>query len=248
MFTLDLRNEVEKVKEDIITFAQPLVQTPSITGKEQAVAESITAKIGKLGYDQVFTDPIGNVTGVIEGSGEGKNIMFNGHMDHVDIGRLESWPYDPFSGTIEEDYLYGRGTCDMKCSLASQIYSAALIKKLGIEHKGDIIVTCVIQEELGMRLGIGYLCDVTFPKRGIHVDTVVIGEPSNLKLILGHKGRVEIEINTYGRASHASAPWLGINAVYKMLPIILKIQKLDQSFIGNQLTLRYVIGRRLISE
>jgi len=201
----------------------------------------------RLGYDEVFTDAMGNVVGVIKGSGQGENIMFNGHMDQVDPGRLEAWEHDPYGGIIAEDYLYGRGTCDMKGAVASQVYAASLIKNLGLTHRGDILATYVVQEEPAECLGMAHLCDVTFAQQGIKVDFVVVGEPSNLKLMLGHKGRLELEVTTVGRTSHGSAPWRGINAVYKMLPVISKVQTLDTTLPSHKLLGKSIISLTIIS-
>ncbi len=230
-----LKETSAKITDELVDFLQRLVQIPSITGQEQAVATLIANQMKRLTYDEVFTDPMGNVVGIIKGSGKGNNIMLNGHMDHVDPGRLELWQHDPYGGIIEDGYLYGRGACDMKGGLASHVFAAAIIKNFGFEHKGDIIVTAVVQEELCVHSGIGYLCDVALAERGIKVDFVAVGEPSNLKLMLGHKGRLELELTTAGRTSHGSAPWHGINAVYKMLPVISEIQAMDLNLPRNKM-------------
>jgi len=242
-----IQEAIPQVTGDVTAFIRKLIRTPSISGQEQDVAALITREMEKLAYDDVFTDDMGNVVGIIKGSGQGDDIMFNGHMDHVDPGRLEAWEYEPYGGTIGEGYLYGRGTCDMKGAIASQVYAAALIKKLGLAHKGDIIVTCVVQEEPAEGLGTAYLCDVSFVKYGIKPDFVVIGEPSNLKLMLGHKGRVELEVTTIGRTSHGSAPWLGINAVYKMLPVLSGVQRLGDNLKQHELVGKASITLTIIS-
>lgn len=234
MLTQDLKEAGLRVAGDVTHFLQQLVQKPSISGQEQEVASLISREMERLAYDEVFTDDMGNVIGIIKGSGQGENVMFNGHMDHVDPGRLEEWEYDPYGGIIAEGYLYGRGTSDMKGGIASQVYAAALIKKLGLAHRGDIIVTGVVQEEPAEYVGMAHLCDVTFVQRGIKVNFVVSGEPSGLRLMLGHRGRVELEVTTVGRTSHGSAPWLGINAVYKMLPVLSKIQALDATLPSHE--------------
>ena len=234
MLTQDLKEAGLRVAGDVTHFLQQLVQKPSISGQEQEVASLISREMERLAYDEVFTDDMGNVTGIIKGSGQGENIMFNGHMDHVDPGRLEEWEYDPYGGIIAEGYLYGRGTSDMKGGIASQVYAAALIKKHGLAHRGDIIVTGVVQEEPAECVGMAHLCDVTFVQRGIKVDFMVSGEPSGLRLMLGHRGRVELEVTTVGRTSHGSAPWLGINAVYKMLPVLSKVQALNATLPNHE--------------
>ncbi|MFC1955639.1 YgeY family selenium metabolism-linked hydrolase [Chloroflexota bacterium] len=242
-----IKEESIRVADDVTAFLQKLVQTPSISGEEGEVASLIAREMKKLGYDEVFTDDMGNVAGILKGSGQGENIMFNGHMDQVDVGRLEAWEYEPLGGAISEGYLHGRGTCDMKGAIASQVYAGAVIKNLSIPHRGDIIVTGVVQEEPAECVGMAYLCDVAFAQRGIKFDFIVLGEPSDLKISLGHKGRLELEITTIGRTSHGSAPWRGINAVYKMLPIITSVQTLDAKLPSHKLLGKSTISLTIIS-
>jgi len=247
MSTVAIKEATAQIAGDLVAFLQRLVQTPSISGQENEVARLIAKEMERLAYDEVFIDSMGNVAGIIKGSGQGENIMFNGHMDHVDAGRLEAWEYEPHGGTVSGGYLHGRGACDMKGAIASQVYAAALIKDLGLTHKGDIIVTGVVQEEEAESVGMAHLCDVTFTQKKIRPDFVVIGEPTDLKLGLGHRGRVELEVTTVGRTSHGSAPWRGINAVYKMLPVLSKVQILDTTLPGHELLGRSTINLTIIS-
>ena len=91
MSTIALKEASARISGDLIAFLQKLVQTPSISGQEKEVASLIVKEMERLAYDEVFTDSMGNVVGIIKGGGHGENIMFNGHMDHVDPGRLEAW-------------------------------------------------------------------------------------------------------------------------------------------------------------
>ncbi|MDZ4230596.1 MAG: YgeY family selenium metabolism-linked hydrolase [Dehalococcoidales bacterium] len=243
----NLKEASARIADDVVAFTQSLVRTPSISGREQDVARLIISEMERLRYDEVFTDDMGNVVGIIRGSGQGENIMFNGHMDHVDAGRLEAWEHDPYGGTIAGGYLYGRGTCDMKGAIAAQVYAASLVKRLGLVHRGDILVTGVVQEEPAECLGMAHLCDMTLSRRGIKVGSVVLGEPTDLKLVLGHKGRVELEVTTVGRTSHGSAPWRGINAVYKMLPVLNKIQLIADTLPSHELLGKSTIALTIIS-
>ncbi len=236
-----------RAADDVTSFLQKLVQTPSVSGQEGGVVDLIIKEMEKLGYDEVFRDEMGNVAGIIKGSGKGENIMFNGHMDQVDAGRLETWEHEPYGGAVDGGYLYGRGACDMKGAIAAQVYAAALVKKLGLPHRGDIIVTGVVQEEPAECVGMAYLCDVAFARKGIKFDFVVLGEPSDLKISLGHKGRVELEVTTIGRTSHGSAPWRGINAVYKMLPVVARVQALDATLPSHELLGKSTISLTIIS-
>ena len=96
----------------------------------------------KLEYDEVFTDELGSVIGIINGKRE-KTLCFNGHMDHVPEGDPNNWKYPPYSATIEGDNLYGRATVDMKSALASMIYAAAKARDKEMSN-GRIVVTAVV--------------------------------------------------------------------------------------------------------
>ena len=218
-----------KLKESMFTFAQSLIQAPSLSGEEKAVAELCRSEMIRLGYDEVFIDGIGNVVGIIRGSGDGCNLMFNSHMDHVDPGNETLWEYPPYGAVMADGYIHGRAASDVKGGLAAQIYAGALLRQAGILLRGDYIVTGVVQEEPAEMLGIQYLCDKTFPAHGLRFDLMISSEATGLNLFLGHRGRVELEVVTEGRTSHGSAPWRGINAVTKMLPVLEQINRLAES-------------------
>lgn len=90
-----------ELRPDCIRFIQKLIQTPSISGEEEALANVLIKEMEKLGYDRVFRDDVGNVIGIIQGE-DGPVLMFNSHMDHVAPGDIENWEgYDPYGGQID---------------------------------------------------------------------------------------------------------------------------------------------------
>lgn len=218
--------QAEAWREAIVTFAQELVRTPSPSGDEKALADRLTAKMQELGYDEVFTDAIGNVVGRMRGAGTGPSALFVSHMDDVEAGDRALWQHDPLGGQIADGFLHGLGAADHKGALAAMIYAGALIRKAGVQLRGDYLVAATVHQNTRASIGMRYLVDKTMPERGIHFDLVVLGDPTRLDVFLGHRGRIEIEVVTVGRTSHAGAPWLGANAVYKMMPVIEAIQQL----------------------
>lgn len=106
--------KAKEVKEDMIDFAQRLIRTPSESGKEGDVAQVILAELKKLDFDEAYVDPIGNVIGIIKGTGDGPNILYNCHMDHVAPGNLDDWEYPPYSAEIADGWLHGRAASDTK--------------------------------------------------------------------------------------------------------------------------------------
>lgn len=238
---MKLKEISESLNDEAIAFAQKLIQTPSISGNERDVADLLIAEMEKLGYDQVFRDDMGNVVGIVEGSKEGPTIMYNSHLDHVSPGDANNWEgYNPYGGEIDicavddqdgnsdqAECIHGRAASDVKGGEAAQVYAGAVLLKLkeeGYNFKGNYMFTGVVQEEPAEMVGMVHLIDQTFKEKGLNYDAMVSSEATSLKLYCGHRGRVEMLATVYGRTSHGSAPWLGINAIYKSMRLISKIK------------------------
>ena len=98
------RELAEELRPGMIDLAQRAIRCPSLTGEEEAVSEIFLQELQKLGYDEAFRDDWGNIVGIVHGTEDGPTIMYNGHMDHVDVGDPSEWGgYDPYSGVIDVD-------------------------------------------------------------------------------------------------------------------------------------------------
>jgi putative selenium metabolism hydrolase len=214
---VDLRALVEGASERIISFAQALVQAPSRTGSEGEVAELVLRELEALGCDEVLLDGAGNVIGKIAG-GPGKVTLLHAHLDVVDPGDATRWRHGPYSGAIEDGYLWGRGSSDDKGCVAAQVYAMGLMREAGLEPPGDVYITAVVGEELG-GLGTRYL------SRHFNPDVAVIGEPSHNTLRRGHRGRFEFIVALHGRSAHASVPDQGRNPHYAMARFLLALRE-----------------------
>jgi len=243
-------NEFAKIlRPEAVDFCQRLIRTPAASGHEKAVADLYLAEMKKIGYDEIFRDEWGNVIGIINGVEPGPTIMYNSHLDQVDPGDPSAWDgYDPYGasidvaeadnqeGTAKErvEVIHGRGAADVKGGGACQIYSGKALLKLrhmGYKLKGRFMFTGVVLEESAEQLGMIKLIDETLPAKGLDYDGVISSEATALELHLGHRGRVEIRVTVFGRTSHGSAPWLGINAVNKATELIERVEhKLAQQF------------------
>lgn len=236
-----IKEITDELYPKMVAFGQKLVQTPSISGTEGTLADLDLAEMQKLGYDEVFRDAHGNIVGLVKGTEPGPTIMYNSHMDHVSPGDVANWQgYDPYGGQIDvcqvdtqdkqpdqAECIHGRGASDVKCGEAVQIYTGGLLVKLrekGFPFKGTFMFTGVVQEEPAEMVGMLHLVDKTLPEKGLTYDAMVSSEATSLKVYCGHRGRVEMLITVYGRTSHGSAPWLGINAIYKAIPLIKRIK------------------------
>ena len=216
---------IEASREEIIEFARELIRIPSPTGEEKEVAEATVAKMKELEYDEVKIDEIGNVIGHIKGKGAGKKLMYNGHMDTISPGDLKLWTTDPYGAEIKDGYIYGRGAADMKGANAAAIMAGGLLKRAGIKLSGSLFVTTVVYEEPSTEcIGTKWL----FEHDGIIPDYVINGEATSMNIANGNRGRVEFVLSTFGKACHSSAPWRGVNALYKMCKAIRQLEELNE--------------------
>ena len=208
-----------KVKEGLIEFTQSLVRIKSLSGQEAEIIKFIEGKMIALGYDEVTIDSMGNLVGRI-GNGE-KAIMFDSHVDTVEIKDEEQWNITPFSGEIVEGRLQGRGSVDMKSGAAASIYAGVIAKRMGVASGKTIYVSCSVFEEDCDGENLKHL----FKELNFKPNYVVICEPSNNRIALGHKGKAQISIKTHGVSAHGSAPEKGLNAIYEMAEIIQRVEK-----------------------
>jgi len=217
----------------LIAFLQDLVRTPSLSTQEEAIAARVAREMCHAGLRDVRTDRIGNVIGVV-GSGERPLLLYNAHMDTVDVGDPAAWSHDPFGGVIREGVLYGRGACDMKGALAAMVHGAGLLARAGVPLRGTLVVAAVVQEEPAEGLAMRVLVE----EEGLRPDWVLLGEPSNLQVARGHRGRLELEVTVRGRACHGSAPERGVNAIYQASRVIAGLERLalnlgEDAFLGR---------------
>ncbi len=214
--------QAKDLEKPLTRFMQDLISIKSLSSEEGPAIARAKAEMKKLGYDQIRVDPMGNLIGRI---GKGRKVVaLDGHIDTVDVGDRKAWKTDPFDPVIKKGVMYGRGTSDMKGGVASSIYAGAILKRLGVPKDVSLYVTATVQEEDCDGLCWQYIVR----EDKLRPDVVVITEPTSLRVYRGHRGRMEIEIETTGISCHGSAPERGVNAVYKMAPIIADIEKLNE--------------------
>lgn len=212
-------------REALFQFAQRLVQTPSLSTQEDAVAALVAEEMHRLGYDSVYVDAMGNVIGRIGPEG-GKRLLFDAHMDTVGIGDPAHWEHPPFGGEVVGGILYGRGAADMKGALAAMVHAGGLIARRNPSLRGALYVAAVVQEEPCEGLAVRHIIE----KEGLKPDWVILGEPTDLQIARGQRGRIEFEVTIQGRAAHASAPERGVNAIYEASRFIVGLALLAPQF------------------
>lgn len=221
-----LRELAATHREALSSLASRLLSIPSSSGHEGEIAAVVAETARALGFDEVTTDAVGNVVAVVRGKGQGKAVIFLAHLDTAEVGEVSLWPHGPHAGTVVDGELYGLGAADAKGAIAAMLYLAPLLREAGVELVGDVVVACPVMAERAECLGVAHLFDTTLPALEVKPALAVLGDPTGLDLFLGQRGRLELEVMTIGRTSHASSPWLGVNAAYKMVPVISEIHQL----------------------
>jgi putative selenium metabolism hydrolase len=203
-------------------FLRDMIALPSESGHEEKVVLRIKEEMGKVGFDRVTTDPMGNILGTL---GHGKHLIaIDAHIDTVGVGNLENWNCDPFKGYEDDEIIVGRGASDQKGGMASAVYGGKIIKELGLGGDYTLVVVGSVQEEDCDGLCWQYMIkeDKFLP------EFVVITEPTDGRIHRGQRGRMEIKVTTRGLSCHGSAPDRGDNAIYKMAPILLELKTLNE--------------------
>ncbi len=204
--------------ERLIAFTQALVRTPSLSGEEKAAVELVLAEMRDLGFDRMWADANGSAIGILQGARPGKTILLDAHCDTVGIAPGSPWTRKPFAAEIENGFMYGRGTADMKGALAAIIHGAASVNRANLA--GQIVVSATVLEEVMEGVSLGAVMQELEP------DFVVIGEATELNLNRGGRGRAEIQLETTGKPAHSSSPQLGVNAVTLMLRAVQAIEQM----------------------
>jgi acetylornithine deacetylase len=221
---------------------QILVRENSTRGNESSTQAIIIEKcrqlgltldIWEIGGEELLSNPAyccdrqsfggnPNLVAVLKGTGGGKSMILNGHIDVVPVGDEKNWKHDPFSGTIECGKLYGRGATDMKGGNTALLMAIEALIANGIKLKGDVIFQSVIEEESG---GAGTLAAVL---RGYHADGAIIPEPTNMKIFPKQQGSMWFRITVKGRAAHGGTRYKGVSAIEKALLVIQRLQQLEK--------------------
>jgi acetylornithine deacetylase/succinyl-diaminopimelate desuccinylase-like protein len=193
-----LRTKLDGLQGELVAFAQELLRTHSPSGDEGKAGALVSNQMKTLGFDQVESDELGNVVGVMHGIEEGPTLMLSSHLDTVGSGNLATWNESPWSGRIEGGRLHGLGAADCKGGLAAQVFAAGLIKRSLLPLRGHLVVAGTVLEENGISIGMRGLISHTLKDLGLHPDYAILGEPTDLGLFYGHDGRAELEITVRG--------------------------------------------------
>ncbi len=187
---------------------------------EEAISRFVAGQLEQMGVQVKTHEPEPgrtSVVGVLRGSGRGRSLMLNAHVDTVGVEGMA----EPFSAAVREGKMFGRGSYDMKGSLAACLAAAKALCDAGVELAGNLLIAAVADEEYAS-LGTADLLEHYRP------DGAIVTEPTHLELCLAHKGFIWLEVETKGRAAHGSRFDLGIDANMRMGRFLAELEKLER--------------------
>jgi acetylornithine deacetylase len=221
-------------KDYLTKTTQALIQinsiNPSLTpeGKGEAeIGTYVARKLSELGLEATTSEIAPgrvNVVGILKGSGGGKSLLLNAHMDTVGV---EGMTINPFGGELREGRVYGRGAQDMKGSLAAMLAATKALVMARVPLKGDLLLAAVADEEYGS-LGTERLV------QEFHADGAIVTEPTDMHLCRAHRGFIWFEVETIGRAAHGSRYAEGIDANMRMGRFLAELEKLEGELLKRE--------------
>jgi acetylornithine deacetylase len=204
--------EIESVNPDLVVGGSG----------EAAIASFVATFLREAGCEVTVVEPVPgrpSVVGVRRGSGGGRSLMLNAHMDTVGAGGMTS----AFTPVVRDGRVYGRGAYDMKASLAAILMTARSAPPL----RGDLVVCAVADEEVAS-LGTSAVLEK------FTADFGLVTEPTELRLCLAHKGFVWLEVETVGVAAHGSRADIGVDAIALMAPVLTRVRELENSLLAGR--------------
>ena len=156
---------------------------------------------------------------------EGPTLMFEGHTDVVTEGNPQAWTYPPFSATLRNGRIYGRGANDMKAGLVCALIATKAIAYSGVKLKGSILIGAVCDEE-GQMIGIKHFVDQGWADQ---VSAAIVCEPEENHLCISQKGVMWLRATIYGVMAHGAMPLTGCNSAYPMARFLTMMQEIGRA-------------------
>jgi acetylornithine deacetylase len=214
---------------DLLLLQQMIrMRSYSAGGEESALARRLVGDMQALGLDaglQEVEPGRFNAIGVLKGTGGGKSLMLNGHIDTNPVG--VGWTVDPFGGLVKDGFVHGIGVSNMKASCAAFFGAARAVVRSGVRLKGDLVLAFVVGELQG---GVGTKKLVA---SGMRTDHFIVGEPTDLALMTLHAANVEFAVHTLGVTRHMSKAEEAVSAIDTMYLVIERLKRMTFSGPAN---------------
>jgi succinyl-diaminopimelate desuccinylase len=225
-----LEARLRRDRDKIIEMCQELTRIPSenppgdTTGVFNYIAEFLDSN--GLPYERV--DPVKewpNLVAHLDSGAPGKHLVLNGHMDVFPAGDASLWSDDPFSGTLRDGKIYGRGVTDMKVGTLSSVLTFVYLSEIRDRLKGRLTLTCVSDEETFGPYGARYLLQ---NRPDVLGDCLLNGEPSTPNTVrFGEKGLIWLEMKVETKGGHGGYPQVSPNAIKRTGAIIEELESLS---------------------
>jgi succinyl-diaminopimelate desuccinylase len=222
--------------DELVRWVQELTRIPSVWRPEEGVGEEaaarwVEARCREIGLDTVFQEVQPGRPNVIAvyGDGHGPTLMFEGHLDVVTEGNPDLWTDPPFSATIRDGRIYGRGANDMKAGLVAAMIAMKALVQSGVELPGNLLLGAVCDEE-GQMIGIKHFVEQGWAER---VDAAIICEPEENHLCITQKGVMWIQAMIHGVMAHGAMPLTGVNSAYPMGRFLTLVHGLEEREIAR---------------
>ena len=242
-----LLQKIDGSRDKAISFLRQMIAIPSVTGDEAKIQKFLADYMGKIGLDVDMweTDwealkkhpayrPVDrgyegrpNIVATLKGTGGGRSLLLNGHTDVIPVGGGEGWSDNPWSATIKNGRIYGRGSADMKSGVASHIMAVESLLAAGLKTKGDVYINVVIDEEVS---GHGTLDTVI---RGYTADAGISGETSGLAVQPACIGRIWFEIEIHGKPAGIQKRYEGISGIDLGNKIVKAVSALEDKRVAS---------------
>jgi acetylornithine deacetylase len=237
-----LSNIVNSWLGEIIDLLMALARFKTVVGEEQQAQEWLAGRIADFGFEPklvpilegVISDPDytpvphhrgydgrTNLMFVVPGTGGGRSIILNSHIDVV------PGPDELFEPYSNQGIIYGRGVCDAKGQLATILLALLALRDAGVRLKGDVIVQSVIEEEVGGNGTLSFILD------GVHADGVIVMEPSGLNILPANRGAVWFRLEIDGKPTHMGRWKDGINAILEMVEVIRLLKEYETRLLAD---------------
>ena len=214
---------------ETLELAKELIARPSVTPDDQGCQELIANRLGKLGFaiENLRFEDVDNLWA--RKGNDAPLFVFAGHTDVVPTGPVEKWKHDPFTPTIDGGDLYGRGTADMKSSIAAMICACENFIQKHPDHKGSIAFLITSDEEGPSINGTVKVVEV-LEKRNEKIDWCLVGEPSSTSTVgdvvkNGRRGSLSGTLTVTGTQGHIAYPHLAENPIHRFAPALHDLVK-----------------------
>ena len=233
----------DALREELVTMTRELVDIPSPTGEEGAIAQYVLERFRGLGLtaDLQEVEPgRSNVVARWSGADDGPSLLFNGHFDTGVSGREEGLPFGlrPSARIVDDEWIYGLGVSNMKVAFACYYGAIRMLKKAGLAPSGDLLVAGVIGEtekapvnqHSGPGVRAGGWGTIYASYHGVLADTAIIGEPTGLRLQTGNSSYVYARVRTQGASQHTWSKERGDDAMAKAVRVLDALRAWEPEF------------------